>query len=462
MIATQEKVDPHKIGTIFWILFSINYTVMGLARYVSIPMPLSLFVELFYFATIIHVISSSDSYGGTLAKAFGPIFGIYSVWLLYSIAEIANNSAEIEYNTILYRWFAEVRTMALQIVYGFIIFAAIFNSKEKVRKFHHFWGFWILIATAKCMMQQYIGFDSKEQAFFASVIRTHFVSGIIRYFSIFSDAANFGSNMAATTVVFAALTFSAKRRKDKIFFGVCAMAALYGMMASGTRSAIIALAVGLACYAVLSKNIKAIVSTGVMGALTVGMLMFTNIGQGNNQIRRMRSAFNKDDASLAVREANKLAMERYLAEVPMGIGAGITNQDVPPSNKNHFLSTIPPDSTWVYVSIHYGAIGKACFYISFFGIIILGGLKVLSRLKDDEVTGQMAATVSGCAAMFLAGYSNQIMLQYPNCLLFFGAMGMLTVAEITDKRAIEEQEEETRRMLEEETSASEEKSRLLT
>lgn len=455
MIAESSDVASRKVGNVFWALFSINFVVMGLARYIAIPMPISLFVELFYIATIIHACANAEKYGNTLSNAFGSLFGIYSIWLLYSIAEIANNSAEIDYNTILYRWFAEVRTMAFQCVYGFLIFASIFNDKQKIKQFHRFWGFFVLLAVAKCLMQQYIGFDNAEKAFLVGAAKTHFVNGIIRYFSFFSDAANFGSNMAATTVVFAALSFTCKNKLDKIYFTICSIAALYGMMASGTRSAIMALAIGLVAYAALSKNIKAIVATGVLGMATIGFLMFTNIGQGNNMIRRMRSAFDKDDASLAVREANKLAMERYLREVPMGIGAGINNSDVPPSNKNHYLSIVPPDSTWVYIHIHYGIIGKFCFLFSFGGIIGIGGMIVLTKLKNKEVTGQMAATVSGCAAMFIAGYSNQVMLQFPNCLLFFGTMGMLSIAEIVDKKAIEEDEEETRKMIEAEAAASE-------
>lgn len=455
MIAESDNTAPRKIGNVIWVLFAVNFVVMGLNRYVDFHMPTSLFVELFYFAAIIHVCSNSSAYGDTMSKLFGPLFGIYSVWLLYSLAEIANGTSELDYSIIINRWFAEIRTNAFQPIYGFLIFAGIFNTKQRIRKFHRIWGFFVLLALAKCLMQQYVGFDEAERLFLVTAARTHMVNGIIRYFSIFSDAACFGSNMAATTVVFAALSFTTNNRKDRLFFTGCAIAALYCMMASGTRSAIIALAAGLAVYAVLSKNMKAIAYTATLGLATIGFLMFTNIGQGNSMIRRMRSAFNKDDASFATREYNKLQMEKYLRDVPMGIGAGIRFGDVPPSNKNYFLSIVPPDSTWVYIHIRYGIIGKYCFLFSFFGITIFGSFVVLTKTRHKEVTGQLAATVSGCAAMVIAGYSNQIMTQYPNCLLFFGTMGMLTIAEIIDKKAIEDDEEETRKMLEAEAAVSE-------
>lgn len=443
-----KESNPHSIGAIFWVLFAVNYLIMGLIRYVSLPMPVSLFVEVFYFAAIIHVASSRNLYN-TEGRKLAPMLGIYSIWLIYATLEIVNTTADIEYGTIAYRWFAEVRNLGYQVVYGLLIYSTIFTTRKKVKKMHFVWGIFICLAVGKGLMQQYMGFDHAEQIFLIEAARTHFVNGIIRYFSFFSDAANYGSSMAASVVVFAALVFSCKSKWEKIFYAAVAVLALYGMMASGTRSAIVALAAGLMTYALLSKNFKAFVSTGILGLCTVGFLMFTQIGQGNSMIRRMRSAFNKNDASLGAREINKIAMKRYLAEVPLGIGAGIMNGDIPPSNKNYFLSVVPPDSTWVYVNIRYGYAGLYCFLFSFFGLAGYGAIVTLRKVKNKEVVGQMAATVSGAMAMTVAGYSNHIMLQYPNCLIFFGSLGIISVAQLIDRQAMQEDEEEARRKLEE-------------
>lgn len=439
----QEKIyDSNRVGIFFWILFSVNYLVMGLIRYVSLPVPTSLFVEFFYIITIIHVCANNKKYGDTIERAFGPMSGIYCFWLIYAILEICNTTSEIDYGTIAYRWFAEIRNMAFQVIYGFIIFATIFNTKEKIKKLHKFWGILVVLAVSKGLVQQYLGFDHAEHAFLATAAKTHLVNGIIRYFSFFSDAANYGSNMAATAVVYFALASTTTEKNTRKLYFVVMTLSLYGMMASGTRSAIISLAVGLMTYILLSKNIKAFISTSIFGICTIGLLMFTNIGQGNNMIRRMRSAFDKNDASLGARETNKIAMQRYLAEAPIGIGAGIQGGDIPMSNRHYFLSVVPPDSTWVYVNIHYGHIGKFFFLFSFFGISLYGSYIVFSKIKDPEVKGQMSAIVSGALSMTVAGYSNQIMLQYPNCLLFFGTLGIISVADIIDKKAIDQKYKE--------------------
>lgn len=435
----KKQFAASHVGSIFWMLFAVNYVVMALFRYVHLPLPVSIFAEIFYFLAICHVAGKSKQYGGTAGNACGPMLFVYLPWLVMATFEICNTTSQIDYGTIAYRWFAEVRNLGYQVVYGLFIYAGIFNTRERIRRMHRVWGYWVIAAVAKVLMQQYVGFDYAEREFLVVAARTHFVQGIIRYFSFFSDAANFGSSMAATVTVFAALAFTTRNRRDRIFFSAVSVIALYGMMASGTRSAIIALAVGLMSYAFLSRNFKAFAATGLVGLSTVGFLMFTDIGQGNNMIRRMRSAFNKDDASLGVREINKKAMESYLINVPIGIGAGIANGDIPPSNPHYFLSVVPPDSTWVYITIRYGHVGKYCFLFSFFGMCVVGVL-ITFRLKHPEVTGQMAATVSGAFAMTVAGYSNHIMLQYPNCLIFFGALGMLTVAELVDRKAIEADE----------------------
>ena len=52
-----------------------------------------------------------------------------------------------------------------------------------------------------------------------------------------------------------------------------------------------------------------------LGGFFFALLAFTDIGQGNMQIRRMRSAFNKNDASANVRDINKAA----LSQISMGM-----------------------------------------------------------------------------------------------------------------------------------------------
>ncbi len=421
---------------------------MGLSRYVDLKMPISLFVELIYLLCMVIVLSSKKSEGST-KYVTGTMLVLYAPWLFYSIIEIGNMSSEIDYMTILTRWFAEVRTMGFQVIYGMIICAVIFAKKEQIKTMFKIWGLCILICTAKTLMQQFIGFDNAENEFLAYASRTHFVNGIIRYFSLFSDASNYGCHMAAATGVFGAVTLSVTKKKEKIYFAIVTVCALYGMLASGTRTGVFVLAAAGLLYAVLSKRISALITTLVFGGTFFAILMFTNIGQGNSMVRRMRSAFNKEDASTSVREMNQLAMKRYIDELPLGLGAGIRGDDVPPSNKNHFLSVVAPDSTWVYVNIHYGHLGKYIFLFSFISMCFYAGYIVFFRIRDPELRGLLSAMVCGSSAMVLAGYANQIMLQYPNCYVYFGQLMIVYLGPEIEKRALEAQKKKEMKKLEE-------------
>lgn len=436
-----------KLPTSWIILFVVNFFIMGITRYFVLPLPISLAVEIVYIICIVAAISNKNNDGNT-KRASSVMLLLYLPWLSFCILEAANVSSEIDYNTIATRWFAEMRTMGLQVVYGILICSALFIRKEQIKTMYKIWGVCVIICTIKTIMQQRLGFDYAERAFLEVAGKTHFVNGIIRYFSLFSDAANYGCNMAATTAVFGAVTLSSKVKKEKIYFGIVTLCALYGMLSSGTRTGIFVLAVGGVIYAILSKRLSSLITTALVGGAFFAILMFTNIGQGNNMIRRMRSAFNRQDASMTVREVNQLAMKRYIDELPMGLGAGLRNGDVPQSNKNHFLSVVPPDSTWVYVNIHYGHLGKFLFLFSFFTMCIYGGYIVFYRIRDPELRGLLAALVSGSSAMIVAGYANQIMLQYPNCFLFFGQLMLVYLGPDIDKRIQESRREKDRMILE--------------
>ena len=116
----------------------------------------------------------------------------------------------------------------------------------------------------------------------------------------------------------------------------------------------------------------------------VCLLAFTKIGNGNDQIRRMRSAFSSTDASRGVREMNQEAMRKYMKEAPWGIGMGLSGENVPPNNKYYLMSIVPPDSEYVNIWLRTGKIGLTVF-LSCLGVILLGGcIIVFFKLKLYE------------------------------------------------------------------------------
>jgi hypothetical protein len=284
--------------------------------------------------------------------------------------------------------------------------------------------------------------------------RTHIIQGgtLIRYFSIFSDAANFGIGIASTAVAFIIFGITAKVKKYRIFFLIVGGACAWAMFPSGTRTAIACFIAGFMAYIFLSKSFKIAIPFTIIFSIFVFMLAFTNIGQGNQQIRRMRSVFNKDDASANQRSLNQEVMKKYMREAPWGIGIGLDRGDVPANNKYALMSVIPPDSEYVYIWIRTGVIGITTFLICT-AIMLLGACWIVFfTLKSPSLRGIGAGLTCAMVSQQLGAYGNQVLMQFPNGLVFYGGLTIVYVLPYLEKEWIEyenkqlEKQEEKKRL----------------
>jgi hypothetical protein len=303
----------------------------------------------------------------------------------------------------------------------------IHNPKLLIR-YLYFWAALSLFAAFWVWKQKNIGLTPAENGFIQGRGRTtHLLQGgtLIRYFSVYSDAANFGIGIASTAVAFIVFTITSKIKKHRIIFLITAVACVWAMLPSGTRTATFCLLAGIMVYIFLSKSVRIAVPVTILFGLAFFILAFTDIGNGNQQIRRMRSAFDKNDASANQRTINQEVMSKYLAEAPFGLGIGMGYDNVPSNNMYRKLATIPPDSEYVFIWIHTGKVGIIIFLITtaimFFGASWI----VLFTLKSPSLRGIGAGLCSAFVAIQLGGYGNQVLMQFPNCLLFYGGLSLV-------------------------------------
>lgn len=441
--------------TLLWTLIIVNYFLHFLNKNQWMPsgLPMSAYdelIELMLIAIAIIDIRREQHFGRSVNMM---LFAI-SLWCILCTLEVFNDTCGLGINVD--GWFKSFRLIALQLVYFAIIFPVYIDSPDTLRKYLLLWAGLSLFSVFWTWKQQYIGFTAAEQGWLnAEGARTHLVNGITRYFSTFNDAASYGCNAAAASVAFLIYAITSRLRKEKIFFLVTSLLVLWGMFASGTRVAMACFFAGLMVYIVLSKSIKLAIPIILFGLIAFCLLVFTDIGQGNNQIRRMRSAFNKNDASANVRDINKETIKKYLNEAPWGIGLGVGNGDVPARNKYVVISYIAPDSEYVYVWIHTGRIGVTVFAVSMFLMFAGACWIVLFRLKNKSLVGIGAGFCCAFAAMQLAAYGNQVLYQYPNGLIFFGGLAIVYVLpylekdwEVNEQARLAKQEERKRIKLE--------------
>ena len=409
----------------FWLLFITNFFVMFLAKEGLWPsIPASLPNEL--LEIILIVIAIIDLRESNFENLGNMMFLALLGWCALCILEVLNDTCSLGINVA--AWFNGARLMAFQLLYAAIVFCLYINSPKRIYQLLICWACCALFAAFWCWKQKNVGWTTGESKwlFVQGHARQHMVNGIIRYFSVFTDAANFGIHMAAASVVFFIIAITNNVRKYKILFGIVGFISTWAMFQSGTRTAMFCLIAGFIVFLFLSRSIRIIVPVSIAFGLFIAMLMFTDIGQGNNQIRRMRSAFNAaEDPSLNVRNINKQSIAKYMKDAPWGIGIGVFSDDIPAWNRFKLLAAIPPDSEYVFIWVRTGWIGISWFLICNVLILLSACAIVLFKIKNRSLMGIGAAWCAAFTAIHLGGYANQILMQFPNVVIFYG--GIATV-----------------------------------
>ena len=419
---------------VFWLLITINYFIQ--MKDLPLPIPMSLPNEVLEILLIaLAIIDVKNTRWERLGNVM--LFTLIA-WCIFIILEVLNDTCNIGIDV--GSWYAGARMMAFQLLYCFIVFTLYVDQPKNLVKYLYIWGAFALFAVFWVWKQQHYGFTEIENQWIQTRGRsTHILQGgtLIRYFSIYSDAASYGIGIAATSVAFIIFGITTKIKKYKYFFLAVGLACAWGMFPSGTRTAIACLMAGFMVYIFLSKSVKIAIPFTILFAIFVFILAFTDIGQGNQQIRRMRTAFDRSDASANARSINQEAMKKYMKDAPWGIGVGMNRDNVPANNKFAFMSTVPPDSEYVFIWIHTGIIGITLFLICTFLMIAGACWIVFFTLKSPSLRGIGAGFCCAMVAMQLGGYGNGVLTQFPNGVVFYGGLSLVYVLPWIEKEWIE-------------------------
>ena len=418
----------------FWTLIIINYFLQ--LKGLNLPFPMSLPNELLEIILLsLAIIDVKNSHFERTANMM--LYALF-IWCGFCTLQVLNDTCNIGLD--LGAWYTGARLMAFQIMYAFLVYSIYISKPDILIKYLLLWGVLALFASFWVWKQKNIGFTNAENTWIQGRGRsTHILQGgsLIRYFSIYSDAANFGIGIASTAVAFIIFGITSKIKKYKYFFLITGFVCAWAMFPSGTRTAIACLMAGFITYIFLSKSTKIAIPFSIVFAFFVFILVFTKIGDGNAQIHRMRTAFDRNDASANVRTINQAAMKKYLAEAPWGIGMAVGYKNIPANNKYTFMATVPPDSEYVFIWIHTGIIGITIFLICT-AIMIFGACWiVLFRLKSPSLRGIGAGMCCAFVSIQLGGYGNQVLMQFPNCLVFYGGLTIVYVLPFIENEWIE-------------------------
>ena len=408
-------------NALFWYIFTINYFVMGLQRYGFIPIQVTMVTVLPQLLLMMAIIIMPRKGNNTLAT---PMLLVILLWTFYLIIQVFNDTVGIPVS--IGDWLTNLNFYAFYFILAYVLVSKIINTPENVMRFLRIFAWFSMIAVFWAWRQKTFGWDKSEWAWLVGgAMRTHIIGGSIRYFSFFSDAANFGCNMGASAALFYILALTSKLKKDKLLFSITGALCTYGFFASGTRSGLVCFIVGIFLYVFLAKSFKLTATVLILGGAFIFFLAFTNIGNGNMQIRRMRTAFDSNDASKSVRDMNKQALKKYLQDAPFGMGININESTIPAFNKFKVVYETSNDSTYVFFWQRTGIVGVYIFAVMNIIILIGGCFISLFRLKNKACKGIAAALCCGFLGIQAGGYANHILLQYPNIILFYGGMSII-------------------------------------
>lgn len=353
------------------------------------------------------------------------------VWFIITVLQIANPQRPSVIG-----WFYEMRSSTLYWVLTIPLVFLVFNKKSDLDLFLKLIIAFSFAGALYGIKQLFIGVDAAENRWLeAGAKKTHILFGKLRVFSYYSEAGQFGASQAHLTVVCLILALGPYGKLKKLWYTIAGLFIFYGMLLSGTRGALFGLVGGGFIFLVLSKNIKILIIGGIVGLLFFCVLKYTSIGSGNEQIVRLRTSLDPNDASLQARLNNQIILKDFLSDKPFGAGVGTIGMWGLKYNADKFISTIPPDSLYVKVWAMYGIIG----FIIWFGIMLyITGkcIGIIWHTRDPVLHNKLSALCAGATGILLCSYGNEVMNAMPSSAIVYVSWALIWMSPRWDNALI--------------------------
>jgi len=405
-----------------------GFILLGLGRYVG-DIPIGLAMDGILIVTYIAVFFNRFRERINWTPAKRDVTLLAGIWFAYTVFQLVNPEARS-----FSAWFSG-RGLGLYMMLIIPLTLLLVDSTRKLDMIFLIWGIFSILVSIKGIMQVKFGVDPWERAWLdAGNAKTHILFGKLRAFSFLSDAGQFGANQGFSGLVALIVSLSQKKWYKRIFFLLVAGLAFYGLVISGTRGALSVPIAGFALFILLRKNKLMLISGFIVLASLFVFFKYTTIGQGNAEIRRMRTAFDPKDASLQVRLENQKKLKAYLATRPFGGGIGHAGVKAQRYLPYAYLSSIPTDSGYVLIWAETGIVGLILYLGVLFYVIIKASYRIMFRIKDSVLKLKFAALASGMFGIVVANYGNAVLSQMPTSILIYVSMALLMNMDAFEKK----------------------------
>jgi hypothetical protein len=419
--------------TVLYTLFFFSFFVFAVGRYLTKgAFPAGSIIDILIIYTCVIIFLKNFSHKIACKNVTDAPVLIFIVWFLYCFTTLFNRQSPGFSG-----WLSGVRPF-LYVMLTVPLFCILLNRKN-INTFLILWGVFSMILTLKGFIQLNIGLDVQEKKLLAEgMARTHLLWGKLRVFSLLSDAGQFGAQQANAGICGAILFLGEKNIKKRLFYLAMCLTGIYGMFISGTRTAMFILLAGGAIYLLVIRNVRLLLAGVLCGGVFLYIMMFTYIGQGNYNIRRMRTSFRPDtDASYLVRKSNQQLFREYFASRPFGGGIGSMQPGIPGT----FLGDTPPDSGLVLIWGEQGIVGLCLFLGILLYIMLKGTYEVWFKIKNERLRMVLVAMICSVGGMAVGHYGNPVFLQHPSTLTNIFAIALIFSASRIDREIAEKKPE---------------------
>ena len=388
----------------------LSFFISGLSRYITFQWGLGIDFLLFIALLGIFFKEFKSIKFGHYNKDF-VIWGL--VWMGFVVIEILNPEARS-----IQAWFYAMRGVGFYQILTFLLVVWVVKSYKDMKQLLQIMIALSLLGAFWAMKQKFIGIDSAEYDWLwvAGHHDEHVLFGVLRAFSFYSDAGQFGASQAMFALVCFTLTLGPWKIKHKIFFGICFVITFVGFGISGSRGALAIPAIGGIAFLILSKNFKLLIFGVLVMSSTYYLLKYTHVGHGVEQVRRMRTALDADNPSLKARLKNQVTFGNYLKSRPLGGGIGSAGYWGERYSPYTIIAQTPTDSYYVKIWAETGIVGL-CLHVLMLGYFIGKGAIITWHLKEPKIRFTVLAMFCAVVGVLFASYGNQVYSQMPTGII---------------------------------------------
>lgn len=393
-----------------WGSLAMGFLISGLGRYVAAPWGLS--IDFFLFLAVVFV-ALNPAISKNWANAKNDIVWFSMVWMGYLILEMFNPAGNG-----LEAWFYAMRGIGFYQVMAVPLVYLLFREEKD---FHFFLKLLVILSLAGTVWgfkQQIIGVDAAEYRWLweEDHHEEHILHGVLRVFSFYSDAGQFGASQAMMAMLMGILALGPFKTWKRLVYAVLAVVFFLGFAISGTRGALAVPLFGGLAYLFCTRNFKVLIAGISAMALVFIILKYTFLFQGVEQVRRMRTALDPENPSLQVRLENQRTFGRYLSDKPFGGGVGTAGFWGARFNPNSLMANTATDSWYVKIWAETGFVGLA-IHLSFLGYVIGKGGYISMNLRDKKQRTYAMAIFSCIVGVVFSSYGNQVFGQMPTGMI---------------------------------------------